>query len=524
MLILPHSTALDLEGHAYTTYAICLLCIIIFYFQYNNEIDVDNASWDYCESIYIPSLDEDSIDIMRSDTATCSQLINLYHTDVEFLAPLLIESRVFFGLYHYAAQMDEMLKITQAHYDAFQKEAPASLNASLMYYPDSPNPFKMITSSLAHGDIFHIVGNLIFFLAFAPALELLIGNTLKYIGITLVIMFVTSVSYSLVTLIGSDYAIPSLGLSGVVMGMIGLSAYLMPNAKIRVFIWFFTFASNIYISAWILAAWYIGWDTWDLFTESDSGGINLIAHVSGGISGYLIGRYWLKDIREETRDDLDDEIEYQRSKRADKYNSYNLSFSGNRRYIDNKQQEKQFKKDYDEYMGRLHQHVSVHNDSEAIVLLLENYEFYLPHPEIYEEEFQRISEWGNSRTLLCLGRLCISQLLERKQYKRIIPILERCQLVTEEFMLANPDEVLLLAHPLIDLQQYEMARRLIHNAEQRYAKYIDATQCKLLEVKLLWHYLEKQDEAHQLINNLLTNPPESYKQEILTLAKAIATI
>lgn len=523
MLILPHSTALDLDGHAYTTYAICILCIVIYYFQFTNEIEVDNASLAYCESIHAPSLDKDSIDIMRSNEITCVYFLGVFLNEVEFVIPKRLEYFTWGEFYKYNAQMDEVIALMQQHYDKFQQNAPASLNASLMYYPDSPNPFKMITSSLAHSSFDHIFFNLIFFLAFAPALELLIGNTLKYIGVTVAIMFVTSISYSLVTLIGSDYPIPSLGLSGVVMGMIGLSAFMMPNAKIRVLIWLIFYARNFYIAAWVLALWYIGWDTWDLLTESNHGGINLIAHVSGGISGYLIGRYWLKEIREETRDDLDDEIEYQRSKRVDRYTSYNVSYSGNRRYIENKQRERQDKKNYDEYMGKLHHYVGVRNDSTAIVMMLEEYEFYKPYPEIFEEKFQRVSEWGDSRTLLCLGRVCISLLLETRLYKRIIPILERCQSVTDEFVLANPNEVLLLAHPLIELQQYEMASRLIHDAEQRYGKYIDATQCKLLEVRILWHYLEQQDEARQLVNALLINPPESYKQEILGLAKAIAT-
>ena len=523
MLILPHSTALDLEGHAYTTYAIALLCIILFYFQYSNVVEVDRASWHYCESIYSDSLDENSIDIMRADPDLCTYFISSLDNQVEFIIPELLEEITGDNFTRYQAYMDEATKLIQDHYAEYQEDAPANLNAHIMYYPNVPNPFTMITSSLAHADFGHIFFNLIFFIAFAPALELLIGNTLKYLGVVVAIMFVTSISYSLVTLISFSAPIPALGLSGVVMGMIGLSAFLMPNAKIRVFIWFFTFARNLYIPAWVLAVWYIGWDTWDMFTESDYGGVNLIAHVSGGFSGYLIGRYWLKDTREQTRDDLDDEIEYQRSKRADRHTSPGLSFSGNRRYIEDKQREKQAKKDYDEYMGKMHHHVSVHNDSEAIVMMLQEYDDYRPHPEIYEEMFERVSEWGNSRMQLCLGRTCISLLLEKKLYKRIIPILERCHSVSDEFVLASPDEVLLLAHPLIDLQHYKMARKLLKNAEQRYGEYIDATLCKLLEVKLLWHHLEQEEEARQLVNALLLNTKNGYKEEILTLAKAIAT-
>lgn len=521
MLIIPHSTALDLEGHAYMTYAVAILCVIIFYFQYHNEQEVQLAMSSYCESVYSSRMGDRSVDVMRTDVAYCRHFMDMFHTDVDFLIPQQMQYLMWSDFTFYNANMDEVLVLMQAHYQAFQKNAPSSLNATLMYYPDFPNPIKMITSSLSHADISHIVGNLIFFLAFAPALELLIGNVFKYLGVMLIIAVSTSISYSLVTLISFSDAIPSLGLSGVVMGMIGLSAYMMPKAKIRVFIWFFVFVRNFYISAWILAVWYIGWDAWDLLTSSDHGGVNLIAHVSGGITGYLLGYFWLKETREDTRDDLDDEIEYQRSKRADRYSMPGLSFSGNRKYIENKQQEKQFKKENDEYMGRLHQYVRCGNDSNAIALILDDYEFQSVCVENYEALFQRINEWGQSRTVLCMGRVCISLLVAQRKYKRAMDIFNQCYVISDNFVLADPAEVLLLARGVIEMQQYESARNLIHDAGQHYGEYIDVARCQLLEVELLMQHLEQPEEAHSIMSLLLLEPDNPYKKEALNLAKVM---
>ncbi len=136
---------------------------------------------------------------------------------------------------------------------------------------------------LAHGDWWHLPGNLIFFLAFAPSVELLLQSSVKYVATIIAISFVTAVTYSISTFI-QGAPVPTLGLSGVVMGMIGLSAYLMPHAKIRTFVWFIVFVKNLYIPAWIFAVWYIGWDAFELFSNSDNVGVNLVAHVSGGIS------------------------------------------------------------------------------------------------------------------------------------------------------------------------------------------------------------------------------------------------
>lgn len=188
----------------------------------------------------------------------------------------------------------------------FQELYP--ITEDLMYYPESWNPVKMLTSSLAHADWMHFIGNMIFYIAFAPALEVLIANKLRYVWIMFFISFVVGVSYSISVLIGSLEPWPTLGFSGVVMGMIGLSAYLMPKAKIRVFWWYIVLWKTFYVPAWILAIAYIGLDTWEMLTANDFQGINVVAHVAGGFAGYLYGYFWLRDRKEETREELAEEI------------------------------------------------------------------------------------------------------------------------------------------------------------------------------------------------------------------------
>ncbi len=67
-------------------------------------------------------------------------------------------------------------------------------------------------------------------MAFAPALEILIGSKIRYVRIMLFIAFVVGVCFSIAVMIGAMKPWPGLGCSGVAMGMIGLSAYLMNKA------------------------------------------------------------------------------------------------------------------------------------------------------------------------------------------------------------------------------------------------------------------------------------------------------
>ena len=97
----------------------------------------------------------------------------------------------------------------------FGQIAPASLDGRLSYSSDSFNPVTSLLSALAHADWWHVIGNLIFFIAFAPALEILVGNALKFLGILVLIEFVCDATFSL-ALLGSP-PVSTLGLSGIVM-------------------------------------------------------------------------------------------------------------------------------------------------------------------------------------------------------------------------------------------------------------------------------------------------------------------
>jgi hypothetical protein len=266
--------------------------------------------------------------------------------------------------------------------------------------------------------------------------------------------------------------LPTLGLSGVVMGMIGLSAFLMPAARIRTFVWFVFYARNFSIPAWVLAVWYMSWDTWDMLTSSDNSGINLVAHVSGGLAGYLIGYFWLKGCREEIREELDDEIEYRRSLRADSLGTLSSDRGGQHR-IANQWREHYAKEAYARFVDRLYRCVKVGKDSEALVLMLEEYDLYKDSAEIYETLFWEMKAYHHRRSVLCLGRLNIGELLKQRQYERAIAIAEACFEASESFALADPKDVIVLATQAYKHQHHKLANRLVDTAEAAYGTAVD---------------------------------------------------
>ncbi|RDH84056.1 MAG: rhomboid family intramembrane serine protease [endosymbiont of Galathealinum brachiosum] len=409
-------------------------------------------------------------------------------------------------------KIDENL---EKHLYAFEKLTPSSLDGSLMHFPDEINPLPMLTSAVAHASWSHVIFNLIFFIAFAPAIEVLISNRLKYLGLLVALSFVTSISYSLAVLINGNEPVPSLGLSGVVMGMIGVFAYLMPHARIRVFFWFFTIIKIFFIPAWILALWYIGMDTLDMLFSDDYGGINLIAHVSGGFGGYILGYIFFKEQRE-IIDDLGDEIKD--VNRSHQSGSFGTLDKMSQNELKNRQQQMQLEKNYEQHISEIHRYVRGRQDSKAINLIIKDYEVQSASVEIFEELFERIKSWGDSRTLLCLGRLLINLLIEKRKYARALLYVEMCQEVTYEFVLADPDNVLFLANTARENRQYKVAYLLVRNLYERYGEYIDLESTALVELELLVQNLNMKEQAKVRMKELLMIAEGDFKADLMKLS------
>ena len=358
----------------------------------------------------------------------------------------------------------------------FMLQLGTPVTESLLYYPDSWNPIRMVSSSLAHAGFLHLAGNLVFFLAFAPALEIIVANPIRFAGILLLVAIVTSASYSLWTALTGDPNIPSLGFSGVVTGMIGLAAFLMPRARIRVFFWLIVW-KTFYVPAWILAAIYIGVDAWTMFAQGNQGGINLVAHVSGGVAGFAYGWFRLGERKAEIGEELADEIEAMAIEQrhgktraqAHRYQKRTAPLEAER--------EKQ--RQEDRYLHHVYRLVQADRNADAIMELLERYGDSTLYTEL-EALFERVAEWGPSRTQLCLGRQIIDLLDRERRYGRALMMIERCQAVSPKFVLPDVRRTQFYAEMAIDTGKAPVAVRLLEDAAKRYAGLLNVEQCRHL--------------------------------------------
>ena len=178
----------------------------------------------------------------------------------------------------------------------YRQMVPDDPDDGLAYYSETWNPVTMVTSAFAHGGWSHIIFNLIFFIAFGTMVEMLV-STFSFFSLILVVSLVTGV-FTSVSALANGQIVSSVGLSGVIMGMMGLSAFLLPRGKIRCYYWIIVIFGSVAVPVWVLVLWYLGGDIYALFAFEDHGAINVMAHVTGGLAGYAFGVLFLKKARQ----------------------------------------------------------------------------------------------------------------------------------------------------------------------------------------------------------------------------------
>lgn len=290
MVFLPIKVDLDLHRLPIVTLAVAILCVLVYYLQAQNEDEVLQATQQFCQQPTSRTTNQVMDAIIGDHDAESCELLFWYlrfNGNVEeSLRELADQAAPVTGIARQASA-DYVYEQVNQRYQEFLLFIPDSMTEQLWYHPHSWNPWRMITASFSHSGWSHLIGNLFFFVAFAMAAETIVGHA-ALVGLILLYAIGTHVVYSLAVIAASD-ALPTVGLSGVVMAVIALLSYFLPRGNIRCLFWIFIYARFFQVPIWLFAGWYVGWDVYNLINDDGQSGVNFVAHVSGAALGYGSG-------------------------------------------------------------------------------------------------------------------------------------------------------------------------------------------------------------------------------------------
>jgi membrane associated rhomboid family serine protease len=136
-----------------------------------------------------------------------------------------------------------------------------------------------------HGDIFHILGNMLFLWIFGNAICAKIGN-LRYIPVYIGLGLIAGISH----LIFAGGSV--LGASGAINGLVGMFLVLFPQNEITCYLLLGTFIRQFSISsAWMILFW-LAFDIWGAM--GGGGGVAYFAHLGGFAGGVVLALLMLK--------------------------------------------------------------------------------------------------------------------------------------------------------------------------------------------------------------------------------------
>lgn len=315
MLFLPLKADLPSPRIPFVTILIVLMCLFIYWKQVKTDEVIAERVNVFCSAqdgrTYTIVMNKLAEGAEATKEMVCNAVVGAMHysNDREKTIESIAGSASSFSIMSGKETHDYISNHLREIYSNFTNISPKPLTQRLQYDPGTYDVVSMITSAFAHGSWSHVIGNLFFFFAFAATVEIILGSTFFTLMIA-ALAIGTNLSYALAVAQTAD-SLPTLGLSGVVMGMIGMFVYFIPREKIVCLIWVIFIIRRLRIPAWMIASWYVGWDIYDLTKDGgNSSGVNLIAHVSGFILGYLFGKALFSWRKREVREELEEYLSH----------------------------------------------------------------------------------------------------------------------------------------------------------------------------------------------------------------------
>ncbi len=149
--------------------------------------------------------------------------------------------------------------------------------------------WTLLTAVFSHNAFWHIFLNMYVLFSFGAVIEELIGPR-RFLSFYLLAGIFSSFCHALVSaFILGDSAIPALGASGAVAGLVILFALSYPREKLLIF-------GLIPIPAIFGALLFVSLDLWGLFAQAGGGGLPIGhgAHLGGALIGFLYFIFYIK--------------------------------------------------------------------------------------------------------------------------------------------------------------------------------------------------------------------------------------
>ena len=147
----------------------------------------------------------------------------------------------------------------------------------------------ILTAMFMHASWLHIIGNMVFFWAFGPEIEDVMGPV-RYLGFYLLGGLVATAAQILAA---PNSTMPNLGASGAIAAVMGVFLITYPRDRIRTVLLFGWFSRITLVPAIVLVGmWFVTqvFSQIGALAQTQAGGVAYMAHIGGFVYGLILGR------------------------------------------------------------------------------------------------------------------------------------------------------------------------------------------------------------------------------------------
>ena len=153
--------------------------------------------------------------------------------------------------------------------------------------PEAPTWLTVVTSMFMHGGLLHLAGNLLFLWVFGNNVEDSMGHARFAVFYVLAGIAATALQ----TLMGPDAAVPNVGASGAIAGVLGGYILLFTRARVLTLILlvfipiFLRLPAVLVLGLWFVEQLLFGY--YDVNSGGEGGGVAYFAHIGGFVFGLV---------------------------------------------------------------------------------------------------------------------------------------------------------------------------------------------------------------------------------------------
>lgn len=174
-------------------------------------------------------------------------------------------------------ELDQRHPLTEIQFVTGECDGLAAGTGAAELFPEKSVWGSAVVSLFLHGDLWHLLGNMLFLWVFGRNVEDRLG-AFWYLGVYLAFGIVAELTHVAFNL---ESTVPVIGASGAIAGIMGMYLVLWPHARVLTLLVWLVVA----VPAWfVLGAWIVL-----QFATDPNSGIAYAAHIGGFAAGVLVG-------------------------------------------------------------------------------------------------------------------------------------------------------------------------------------------------------------------------------------------